>query len=138
MDTTEVAQHLNTSPRTLRAFLRSPMSTFVAVGSGARYDFNDRDLPTIAKRFSEWQAQGRPKPPTPARAVVIRSQPNNSEKQRRKDMEVWSEEPAPVLPDIRDPRVRRRVLAAAREAEERLMLRLMAAGLHITQLGDSA
>jgi hypothetical protein len=44
MDTSEVAEKLGTTPRILRQFLRSPSSTFVAVGSGSRYDFTAKDL----------------------------------------------------------------------------------------------
>ena len=57
MDTKDVAQRIGTTPRTLRQFLRSAYSTFVPVGSGARYDFTERELPTISKRFREWTSE---------------------------------------------------------------------------------
>jgi hypothetical protein len=52
------------------------------------------------------------------------------------DRQVWEEEGPVAIEDIRDPRVRARVQANAQAAEERLNMRLLAAGLHITQLGD--
>lgn len=131
MDTTEVATHLGTTPRTFRQFLRSPMSTYQAVGSGARYDFTERDLPTITKRFAEWQGAGKPKPasatPTPA------TRKPKADKDREKDAVVWAEEGPIVIADIRDPRVRARVKAAAQAAEDRLAVLLMAKGMHVAQ-----
>lgn len=141
MNTTEVAELLGTEPRRLRQFLRSTASTFVAVGSSSRYDFTDRDIPTLRKRFGEWSRGARttpatnghkPKAPKPAAPA----QPT----QREVDVAVWIEEEEEhgpiVLPDLRDPAVRAAVRRVAREQEERLMLKLMAVGLHITQLGD--
>lgn len=135
MDTAEVAELLGTTPRVLRQFLRSPVSTFVAVGSGARYEFNDRDVPTIKKRFADWNSQGKPKPIV-TKPKAQRSQSAKLEAQHQKDVRVWEEEGSILLEDIRDPRVRRRVQLAAQAAEARLNMRLMAVGLHITQLGD--
>ena len=137
MDTAEVAEKLGTTPRTLRQFLRSPMSTFVAVGSGARYDFTEKDIPTIAKRFAEWQGAGKPRPDEGkrAKATAKKARPK-VDVQRERDEEAWAEEGSVVLEDIRDPRVRARVKADARAAEDRLMMLLMSKQLHITQLGD--
>jgi hypothetical protein len=135
MDTTEVAAQLGTSARTLRVFLRSAHSTFVPVGSGARYDFTEREIPTLKKRFAEWQKAGKPRPAAAAKADPKPVKSKLSAREKR-DQQVWSEEGEVKIPDIRDPKVRARALADARAAEERLMLRLMAAGLHITQLGD--
>lgn len=137
MDTTEVAERLGTTPRTFRQFLRSPISTFVPVGSGARYDFTDRDFPTIEKRFAEWTEKGKPRPDTAKKAKPTATpRANKVDKQRARDLTEWAEEGPVELEDIRDPRIRARVKADAQAAEDRLMLRLMAAGLHITQLGD--
>jgi len=138
MDTAQVAAELGTTARTLRVFLRSAHSTFRAVGSGARYEFTDRELPTLKKRFAEWQKAGKPRPsatPTKSEAKTRKSAPKLSNREKR-DRQVWAEEGDVKIPDIRDPRVRARALADAAAAEDRLMLRLMAAGLHITQLGD--
>lgn len=147
MDTREVAERIGTTPRQLRQFLRSGHSTFVPVGSGARYEFTDREIPTILRRFTDWLNAGRPRPvatPKPSSAPV---RSIKSSKQHERDSAVWAEEEtqralekkpsiAEQLGDIRDPRVRQRALADAHAAEERLMLRLMAIGLHVTQLGD--
>jgi hypothetical protein len=140
LTTNEVASELGIAPRTLRQFLRSPASTFAAVGSGSRYEFKESDLPTIRKRFAEWSGNGRAKHDLrPDRAPRVRSRRVEITQDMR-DRAVWAEEEAEhgpvVLPDIRDPRVRKRVLDASRAAEDRLMMRLMAVGLHVTQLGD--
>lgn len=138
MDTNEVATHLGVTPRQLRVFLRSPFSTYVAVGSGARYDFTDRDLPTLEKRFHEWKAAGKPKPTTAGQSTRPKSSMSTKDKRALRDRQEWEEEGPIVLPDIRDPRVRARVKADAQAAEHRLALQLIAAGLHITQRGDVA
>lgn len=147
MDSTQAAEAIGTTPRILRQFLRSPSSTFVAVGSGARYEFNDRDLPTLRKRFSEWASNGKPKPDRQqqARVTLNGRKPRGAPTPADRDREVWSEEEAdrakrglgPLrLPDIRNPRVLARVRRAEAEREARLELLLMARGLHITQMGD--
>lgn len=138
MDTAEVAQVLGTTPRLLRQFLRSDYSTFQAVGSGARYDFTDKDVPTLTRRFSDWRKDGKPQPNGQQRARVAnpkRSTPK-ADKQHARDQQEWNEEGTVVLDDIRDPRVRARVRRDAEAAEARLMTRLAAHGLHIFQLGD--
>jgi hypothetical protein len=134
MDTKEAAELLGTTPRTFRQFLRSPISTYQAVGSGARYEFTDKDIPTLVKRFTEWTGAGKPKP----EGVKPRTTPKPSRKdaQVRRDEAVWAEEPVVVIEDIRDPRVRARVKADAHAAETRLTLALLAKGLHITQRGN--
>lgn len=132
MDTNEVAEAIGTNARTLRQFLRSGTSTYVPVGSGARYEFTDSDLPTLTKRFSEWKGGG--KPTTITRKKTTRK--SKAEVQRTRDEAEWEDEGLVELEDIRDPRVRRRVLAAAEAAEARLELLLLARGLHVTQLGD--
>lgn len=134
MDTKDVAAELGTTPRIFRAFLRSPISTFAAVGSGARYEFTERDLPTLKKRFAEWQGAGKPKPDS-GNAQPSRSMPK-ADKDRLKDQEVWDEEGPIVLEDIRDPKIRARVRRNAQAAEDQLTLLLLAKGMHITQLRD--
>jgi DNA-binding transcriptional MerR regulator len=137
MDTTEVAEALGTSPRMLRQFLRSDYSTFQAVGSGARYDFTKKDMSTLEKRFADWRKDGKPRPDAEKRAKApAATKPTKAAKQDLRDKQEWAEEGTVVLEDIRNPRVRARVLADARAAEDRLMTRLAAAGLHVYQLGD--
>jgi hypothetical protein len=135
MDTAEVAAAVGTTPRLLRQFLRSDYSTFQSVGSGARYDFTERDLPTIEKRFAEWKGDGKPRPDNDRKPKVTSAKPK-TEAQVKRDADVWAEEGPIVFEDIRNPRVRARVRRDAQAAEDRLMQRLLAAGRHITQLGD--
>jgi hypothetical protein len=132
MDTAQVAEFLKTSPRLLRQFLRSPSSTFVSVGSGARYDFTDSEVETIAKRFPEWRANGKARSVTTSKTLKA-PRTTTGEDRRQKDKQVWQEEGPVTLEDIRDPRVRARVRRDAQDAEDRLQMALMAVGLHITQ-----
>jgi hypothetical protein len=141
MDTKQVAALIGTDPRTLRQFLRSPSSTFVAVGSGARYDFTERDVPTLKRKFSEWSGAGKATPATPApvrriRTIVPTSEEATREAQRKKDEEVWAEEGPIFMEDIRDARVRARVRRDAEDREARLMMLLMSKGMHVMQRGD--
>jgi hypothetical protein len=141
MNTKQVAELLGTDPRTLRQFLRSSASTFVAVGSGARYDFTERDVPTIKKKFSEWSGAVRGATTTPApvrrvRPVVQTSEEQVREAQRTRDEEVWAEEGPIHMPDIRNPKVRARVRRDAEDREARLMMLLMSRGMHVMQKGD--
>lgn len=131
MNTTEAAEAIGTTPRNLRQFLRSPMSSFQPVGSGARYEFDLDQLDGLRSQFQKWSANGSPrssknKPGRPQTPADI---------QEARDIEVWEEEGWVEIPDIRDPRVRAQVRREAAEAERRLSLQLIAAGLHITQGG---
>jgi predicted Zn-dependent peptidase len=137
MDTSEVAEKLGTTPRILRQFLRSPSSTFVAVGSGSRYDFTAKDLDTLRKRFADWQGAGKPKPNTPKKDKAPKGEKASGEPSK-KDAAVWFEEGPIRIEDIRDPRVRARVKRDAQAAEMRLMLLLLAKGMHVTQLDREA
>lgn len=142
MDTSEAAAKLGTTPRILRQFLRSSSSTFVAVGSGSRYDFEESDLPTLEKRFQDWRSGGKGKrkgTATPKKSKLAPAlKPTSPAKRQpsRKDVQVWEEEGPVQIADIRKPNVRARVLADAKAAEDRLMMLLMSKGLHISQLGD--
>ena len=127
IDTKAVAAALNTEPKILRRFLRDPKSTYAAVGSGSRYNFTDNDLPELSRRFAEWSGNKASRP------VTIRVQPDEDTK-REKDLAVWEEEGPVVLEDIRNPGVRARVKVVAAAQVARLDERLMAAGLHISQL----
>lgn len=137
MDTTEVAGMLGTTPRVFRQFLRSSISTFVAVGSGARYEFSPRDVPTLEKRFAEWKGAGKPRPDSAVTKPSTATLPK-ADRDRVKDEQTWAEEGPVEMEDIRDPRIRARVRRAAQAAEDRLELLLMAKGLHITQTGNKA
>lgn len=126
VDTSEVAAHLNTDTKVLRRFLRSNASPIKAVGSGARYRITRDDLPALEEGFKAW-AKNRPvtaprprRDPTP---IVAQS----------RDEQVWADEGPIVMADIRDPRVRAAVRRKAKEQEDRLMARLLAKGLHVSQ-----
>jgi phage antirepressor YoqD-like protein len=56
MTTTELAAALDTTPRTLRKFLRSNDSGIESVGKGSRYALpsSKREVNSLAKRFNEW------------------------------------------------------------------------------------
>lgn len=138
MDTAQVAQYLDTTPRTLRQFLRSNQSTFVAVGSGARYEFTEGDLATLRKRFADWKSSGSARSEKSTLKPSKELRPPRPTGKAAKDQKVWEEEGLVEMPDIRDPRIRKRVKADAAAAEARLEMALMAVGLHITQPGFNA
>lgn len=54
MNTTDAALALDTDPRTLRKFLRSPEGFDSKVGKGARWSIEKRDMRSLAKRFAKW------------------------------------------------------------------------------------
>lgn len=136
MNTTEVAGRLGTTPRLLRQFLRSAVSTFVAVGSGSRYEFTEDEVPTLERRFAEWsKGTTNRKRPKVATTPVAPRQRAATTTQAERDAEVWAEEGPVVMGDIRDPRVRATVRAEANRQEARLEMLMMRAGLHISQGG---
>jgi predicted Zn-dependent peptidase len=107
------------------------------VGSGSRYDFTAKDLDTLRKRFADWQGAGKPKPNTPKKDKAPKGEKASGEPSK-KDAAVWFEEGPIRIEDIRDPRVRARVKRDAQAAEMRLMLLLLAKGMHVTQLDREA
>lgn len=56
MTTNEVATAFETTPRTLRKFLRSTESGIESVGKGSRYALpsSKRELNALSKRFTAW------------------------------------------------------------------------------------
>jgi hypothetical protein len=54
LTTKAVAERLGTDPKTLRVFLRA---TSQGIGSGSRYVFTRKDVPTLKGRFAKWQAE---------------------------------------------------------------------------------
>lgn len=133
MDTKEIATLLGTEPKILRRFLRSPACPFQSVGSGARYSFTKAQIDELKAGFVIW-SKGKIVVPRP------RQPKQTAQRQLSRDQQVWEDEARRgkviVLEDIRDPRVRAKVKRIAREQEERLMQRLLAKGLHITQMRD--
>lgn len=61
INTTELAATLDTTPRTLRKFLRAQGA---GVGKGSRYALpsSKRDIAAMGKRFAEWDAARNPAP----------------------------------------------------------------------------
>lgn len=61
MTTTELAAAIDTTPRTLRKFLRSEGA---GVGKGSRYALpsSKREVASLSKRFAEWDAARTPAP----------------------------------------------------------------------------
>lgn len=118
MNTRTVAGMIGTEPATLRKFLRDPSSTFRAVGSGARYEFEESDIPTLKRKFNEW-AKGQ----TKETKVTTKRAPHTTSKTPKPEVDqaVWDDEAEVTVPDVRDPRVRARV--RAREEEARRWLR---------------
>lgn len=54
LTTAEVAEQLETTPRTLRKFLRSKGSGVEPVGQGRRYALTEQSLPKLVDRFNKW------------------------------------------------------------------------------------
>lgn len=58
--TTQVAEKFDTTPRTLRKFLRADAKSREAVdtlpGKGSRYAIEGKDLKPLKSRFTKWQA----------------------------------------------------------------------------------
>lgn len=109
-----VAEEVGTDARTLRRFLRDD-PTYRNAGSGGRYEFTSRDLPTLKKRFATWEAG----------VASRRAQRDTSGLQRKRQ----TAEPEPdviVIPKM-TPELRRR------EAEQiaRLQARMRECGLQM-------
>lgn len=56
VSTTELAEELETDPRTLRRFLRSESSPVENVGKGKRYVLDNRTLKLVQKQYAVWAA----------------------------------------------------------------------------------
>lgn len=56
MTTAQLAAELDTTPRTLRKFLRSDASGIEGVGKGARYSLpsSKREVASLRKKFDAW------------------------------------------------------------------------------------
>lgn len=140
MDTKQAAKEIGTEARILRRFLRDPKSTYTTVGSGSRYTFGEDDLQELSRAFKAWQCT---KP-----SITRGPRVDPDAKQRVIDEEVWAEEaelrtrrglPAGIiLCDLRNREVLARVRRIAQAREDRLNERLMAAGLHISQMNRRA
>ena len=56
LNTTEVAEALETTPRELRKFLRSADGKNATVGKGARWSIEAREVRSLKTRFAKWTA----------------------------------------------------------------------------------
>lgn len=129
MNTREVAEKLGTDPRRLRRFLRSD-NTYRNAGQGGRYEFTDKDIPTLRKRFAAWDESTSK--PTSEKSPAVQSSRRSRADAPGMDASI-ANKPAGKL--TRTERERRDKLS--RERVDRLEARLMAAGLHVSQRRDS-
>jgi len=56
LTTAMIAAELNTTPKTLRKFLRSENSGIESVGKGARYAFEKKQIRGLKSRFEKWES----------------------------------------------------------------------------------
>lgn len=54
LSTAEVAERLETDPRTLRRFLRSESSPLEPVGKGKRYVVDSKSFKLVQKAYTAW------------------------------------------------------------------------------------
>lgn len=131
MNASEAADKIGTDAKTLRRFIRSPKSTFKAVGSGGRYEFEEKDIPTLRKKFEEWRE-------SPSRGA--RLEPNTRIEKSTKKVPRFKDSDTP-LPVSMLGRSLTRTQRAARDAAsrarvDRLEERLKASGKHISQYSN--
>lgn len=117
LSTREAAEYLQTTPKTLRQFLRAD-DTFEAVGSGSRYGIEQHDLPRLKKRFDAWASKKKGVWAIDANAADNEGQPGL---------------PASIL-GRRDRATRELVAKRAEERVDRLEALLKSKGLHISQM----
>ena len=125
LNTTDVASKLETSAKVLRRFLRQD-PTYNNAGAGGRYTFETRDIPTLKKRFNEWESKNANRP----RGAKVNSKRRLSKGDNRSD--VVSVEKI----RSRNPRDRAAIRAAAEARVDRLEEMLKASGLHISQIKE--
>lgn len=124
MNSADVANELGTDAKTLRRFIRQD-PTYRNAGAGGRYTFEASDMATLRKRFAAWQDGIAKKAATKATARP------RATTQADRDREVWEAEGEVVVP-----RMTRAVREAAEARVAELERRLLAAGLHISQMRD--
>lgn len=56
LNTRELADQLDTDPKTLRRFFRSPESPVDRVGQGNRYIIERRQLAKLRREFTAWKS----------------------------------------------------------------------------------
>lgn len=121
MNTREVAEKLGTDPRRLRRFLRSD-NTYRNAGQGGRYEFTDKDLPTLKKRFAAWDETA--------------SKSKATEAPKRRGPREVPAMPVEVAVKKLTASERKRRDRLSRERVDRLEAALKAKGLHVSQRRD--
>jgi hypothetical protein len=116
LSTAQVSEHLSTTPKILRRFLRAD-ATYANAGAGGRYAFTSSDLPTLARRFKAWNAKSSTRPA----AVRVASE----------DDDAMSVE---ILQRRLTSRDREAIRLLSIQRVDRLEEQLKARGLHISQL----
>lgn len=124
MNTREVAEALKTDPKRLRRFLRSDV-TYRNAGQGGRYEFTEKDLPTLRKRFDAWQ-NGKPSSPA-------KGDPDRPARRRRRGKDEVPAMGVEIATKKLSTTEREKRDKLSRERVDRLEERLRAAGLHISQ-----
>jgi DNA-binding transcriptional MerR regulator len=128
VNTKQMADKIGTDTRTLRRFIRQD-PTYKNAGSGGRYEFTDKDIPTLKDRFTKWRDGAEEKV-----SKTRSKKPSNVEKFVDQDT------PMPVsMLGRRMTRSQREARdAASRARVDRLEERLRASGKHISQYTDWA
>lgn len=121
MNTRQAAEALGTDSKRLRRFLRAD-PTYRNAGQGGRYEFAEKDLTTLKKRFDAWVVK------------TAKSEPTRAPRRRGNreipamDESILGRALTSTEREERDKRSRERV--------DRLEERLRAAGLHVSQARD--
>lgn len=124
MNTREMADKLGTDPKRLRRFLRAD-PTYRNAGQGGRYEFAERDVATLRKRFDVWLEK-----------TIKAAAEKTAAAPRRSRGEI---QPMPArianVPAARLTRSQREERdRISKERVDRLESRLIAAGLHVSQM----
>lgn len=126
MNTREAAEQLKTDPKRLRRFLRQD-PTYRNAGQGGRYEFTDKDIPTLRKRFETW--------------VIATAKPDNAvapaRRSRKKAGDSMPVHIANVPAHKLTTKQREERNRLSRERVDRLEAALKAKGLHISQRQDA-
>lgn len=127
MNTREVAEKLDTDPKRLRRFLRAD-PTYRNAGQGGHYEFTDKDLPTLRKRFDAWLAK------TVTKTAAASSKSSKTSRRRKTKAKEIPPMPVDIATKRRlTPKEREERDLRSRQRVDRLEERLKAAGLHISQ-----
>jgi len=129
LNTTEVAAELDTTPRTLRIFIRQD-PTYANAGTGGHYEFTRQDIPTLRSRFTTWQSQK-------AKTAPVRKAKQTA---TAKKTRYRANHDTPLGVDILTPghrlsdEERAMIAQMSRTRVDRLEARLKETGMHISQM----